>query len=226
MAGVALSFRLRGEDRVALTWIGDGATSTGAFHEGFNLAAVQRAPLVVIVENNCYAYSTPVSKQTAANRSWTRRRATACTATAATATTSSPCYEMTSARWRARARGPRRRAARSHDVPAQGARGARRAAVRAAGRAGGVGGARSGGPLRAARAGEGWLKPEELEAVRRASRARSTRRGRRPRRRRCRSRRRRWPSRVRRRCAPRALDPLQNPPTRTRPDAWRPRPQR
>jgi TPP-dependent pyruvate/acetoin dehydrogenase alpha subunit len=66
MAGVALSFRLRGEDRVALTWIGDGATSTGAFHEGFNLAAVQRAPLVVIVENNCYAYSTPVSKQTAA----------------------------------------------------------------------------------------------------------------------------------------------------------------
>jgi TPP-dependent pyruvate/acetoin dehydrogenase alpha subunit len=66
MAGVALSFRLRGEDRVALTWIGDGASSTGAFHEGFNLAAVQRAPLVVVVENNCYAYSTPVSKQTAA----------------------------------------------------------------------------------------------------------------------------------------------------------------
>jgi TPP-dependent pyruvate/acetoin dehydrogenase alpha subunit len=66
MAGVALSFRLRGEDRVALTWIGDGATSTGAFHEGFNLAAVQRAPLVVIVENNGYAYSTPVSRQTAA----------------------------------------------------------------------------------------------------------------------------------------------------------------
>jgi TPP-dependent pyruvate/acetoin dehydrogenase alpha subunit len=66
MAGVALSFRLKRQDRVALTWIGDGATSTGAFHEGFNLAAVQRAPLVVIVENNCYAYSTPVSKQTAA----------------------------------------------------------------------------------------------------------------------------------------------------------------
>jgi len=66
MAGVALSFKLRGEDRVALTWIGDGASSTGAFHEGFNLAAVQRAPLVVIIENNAYAYSTPVSKQTAA----------------------------------------------------------------------------------------------------------------------------------------------------------------
>jgi TPP-dependent pyruvate/acetoin dehydrogenase alpha subunit len=66
MAGVALSFKLRGQDRVALTWIGDGASSTGAFHEGFNLAAVQRAPLVVIVENNSYAYSTPVSRQTAA----------------------------------------------------------------------------------------------------------------------------------------------------------------
>jgi TPP-dependent pyruvate/acetoin dehydrogenase alpha subunit len=66
MAGVAISFRLKGEDRVALTWTGDGAASTGAFHEGFNLAAVQRAPLVVIIENNRYAYSTPVSKQTAA----------------------------------------------------------------------------------------------------------------------------------------------------------------
>ncbi|HEX6630042.1 MAG TPA: thiamine pyrophosphate-dependent dehydrogenase E1 component subunit alpha [Gemmatimonadaceae bacterium] len=66
MAGVTLSFRLRGEDRVGLVYVGDGATSTGAFHEGINLAAVQRCPLVVIVENNGYAYSTPVSKQTAA----------------------------------------------------------------------------------------------------------------------------------------------------------------
>jgi pyruvate dehydrogenase E1 component alpha subunit/2-oxoisovalerate dehydrogenase E1 component alpha subunit len=66
MSGVALTFKLRGEDRVALTWTGDGAASTGAFHEGFNLAAVQRAPLVVIIENNGYAYSTPVSRQTAA----------------------------------------------------------------------------------------------------------------------------------------------------------------
>ncbi len=65
MAGVALSFRIRGEDRVALVYSGDGMTSTGAFHEGFNLAAVRRLPLVVIVENNQYAYSTPVSKQTA-----------------------------------------------------------------------------------------------------------------------------------------------------------------
>ncbi|HLV27409.1 MAG TPA: thiamine pyrophosphate-dependent dehydrogenase E1 component subunit alpha [Gemmatimonadales bacterium] len=66
MAGVTLSFRLRGEDRVGLVYTGDGATSTGAFHEGINFAAVQKCPLVVIVENNGYAYSTPTNRQTAA----------------------------------------------------------------------------------------------------------------------------------------------------------------
>jgi TPP-dependent pyruvate/acetoin dehydrogenase alpha subunit len=68
MAGVTLSFRMRGQDRVGLVYVGDGATSTGAFHEGINFAAVQRCPLVVIVENNGYAYSTPLSKQTAAKQ--------------------------------------------------------------------------------------------------------------------------------------------------------------
>ena len=68
MAGVTLSFRLRGEERVGLVYVGDGATSTGAFHEGLNFAAVQRCPLVVIVENNGYAYSTPTWRQTAAAR--------------------------------------------------------------------------------------------------------------------------------------------------------------
>jgi pyruvate dehydrogenase E1 component alpha subunit/2-oxoisovalerate dehydrogenase E1 component alpha subunit len=65
MAGVTLSFKLRNQPRVGLVYVGDGATSTGAFHEGINFAAVQRCPLVVIVENNGYAYSTPVTKQTA-----------------------------------------------------------------------------------------------------------------------------------------------------------------
>lgn len=65
MAGVTLSFKLRGQDRVGLVYVGDGATSTGAFHEGINFAAVQRCPLVVVVENNGYAYSTPTTKQTA-----------------------------------------------------------------------------------------------------------------------------------------------------------------
>jgi pyruvate dehydrogenase E1 component alpha subunit/2-oxoisovalerate dehydrogenase E1 component alpha subunit len=68
MAGVTLTFRMRGEDRVGLVYVGDGATSTGAFHEGINFAAVNRCPLVVIVENNGYAYSTPTSKQTLARQ--------------------------------------------------------------------------------------------------------------------------------------------------------------
>jgi pyruvate dehydrogenase E1 component alpha subunit/2-oxoisovalerate dehydrogenase E1 component alpha subunit len=68
MAGVTLTFRMRGEDRVGLVYVGDGATSTGAFHEGINFAAVQRCPLVVVVENNGYAYSTPTAKQCAAER--------------------------------------------------------------------------------------------------------------------------------------------------------------
>ena len=68
MAGVTLSFKMRGEDRVGLVYVGDGATSTGAFHEGINFAAVQRCPLVVVVENNGYAYSTPTSKQTLARQ--------------------------------------------------------------------------------------------------------------------------------------------------------------
>ena len=63
MAGVALKFKISGEPRVALVYSGDGATSTGTFHEGLNLAAVQQLPLVVIVEHNQYAYSTPAERQ-------------------------------------------------------------------------------------------------------------------------------------------------------------------
>jgi TPP-dependent pyruvate/acetoin dehydrogenase alpha subunit len=65
MAGVALSFKMRRQERVVLVYVGDGATSTGAFHEGINFAAVQRLPMVVVVENNGYAYSTPLARQTA-----------------------------------------------------------------------------------------------------------------------------------------------------------------
>jgi TPP-dependent pyruvate/acetoin dehydrogenase alpha subunit len=68
MAGVTLSFKMKKQNRVGMVYVGDGATSTGAFHEGINFAAVQRCPLVVIVENNGYAYSTPLSKQTAARQ--------------------------------------------------------------------------------------------------------------------------------------------------------------
>ena len=63
MTGVAIGGRYLGQNIVAMTWVGDGATSTGAFHEGLNFAATQRAPLVLVVENNQWAYSTPVAKQ-------------------------------------------------------------------------------------------------------------------------------------------------------------------
>ncbi len=78
LAGAALAERMQGRKSVALTWIGDGGTSTGAFHEGFNFACVQKAPLVVIVENNKYAYSTPTSMQTANPRFVDRADAYGC----------------------------------------------------------------------------------------------------------------------------------------------------
>lgn len=61
--GVAMSFVYRKEPRVALTYVGDGSSSAGLFHESLNLASVRRAPFVLIIENNQYAYSTPVDQQ-------------------------------------------------------------------------------------------------------------------------------------------------------------------
>jgi TPP-dependent pyruvate/acetoin dehydrogenase alpha subunit len=66
MAGIALAARMQRRRTVAMTYIGDGGTSTGAFHEGLNFAAVQKLPLVVVAENNGWAYSTPFHRQTAA----------------------------------------------------------------------------------------------------------------------------------------------------------------
>src|SRR3989475_8192396 len=65
LAGVGLAAKIRKEKRVALTYVGDGATSTTQFHEGVNFAAVAKLPLIVIAENNGWAYSTPVEKQMA-----------------------------------------------------------------------------------------------------------------------------------------------------------------
>lgn len=65
IAGIALSFKQRGEDRVALTWVGDGSTKTAAFHEGVNLAAVQRLPAVFIIQNNQVALGTRLGQHAA-----------------------------------------------------------------------------------------------------------------------------------------------------------------
>jgi pyruvate dehydrogenase E1 component alpha subunit len=59
-AGAALGSKLQGSDRVTLCFFGDGATSGGAFHEGLNLAAIWKLPVIFLCENNGYAVSTPV----------------------------------------------------------------------------------------------------------------------------------------------------------------------
>ena len=64
--GVAHAAKLKGEDTVALVMLGDGATSEGDTHAALNFAAVWRAPVVFFVQNNGYAISVPLSKQTAA----------------------------------------------------------------------------------------------------------------------------------------------------------------
>src|SRR3954452_5171360 len=59
ITGIALAFQLRREPRVALGWCGDGAAARGGMHESMTLAGVRRLPIVYIIDNNQYAYSTP-----------------------------------------------------------------------------------------------------------------------------------------------------------------------
>ena len=67
-AGCAFAFRQSGSDRVAVNFIGEGGTSTGDFHEGLNMAAVWKLPLILVIENNRYAFSTPARLQYAARQ--------------------------------------------------------------------------------------------------------------------------------------------------------------
>jgi TPP-dependent pyruvate/acetoin dehydrogenase alpha subunit len=62
-AGMAMAFAMRREARCALTWVGDGASSRGDFHEAMNWASLQRLPVIFVLENNQYAYSTPLHLQ-------------------------------------------------------------------------------------------------------------------------------------------------------------------
>jgi TPP-dependent pyruvate/acetoin dehydrogenase alpha subunit len=63
MAGIALGARLQGKNIACLTFVGDGGQSTGPTYEGFNFAAVQKLGVILIVEHNLWAYSTPVELQ-------------------------------------------------------------------------------------------------------------------------------------------------------------------
>ena len=62
ITGIALTFKLKQEPRVALTWVGDGSTKTAAAHEGTNFAAVQRLPTIFILQNNQVALGTPLAQ--------------------------------------------------------------------------------------------------------------------------------------------------------------------
>src|SRR6188768_1052588 len=64
-AGIGLSFKMRGQDRVVVCSFGDGATSRGDWHEGLNMASVLKCPVIFICNNNQYAYSTPLERQMA-----------------------------------------------------------------------------------------------------------------------------------------------------------------
>jgi TPP-dependent pyruvate/acetoin dehydrogenase alpha subunit len=66
--GVALAVTMRKEEAVVMNYIGDGGSNTGEFHEGLNMAAVMQLPLILIIENNQFAYSTPIRQQFAAQR--------------------------------------------------------------------------------------------------------------------------------------------------------------
>lgn len=64
-AGVAFAFKIRGGDRIAVSYFGEGGSNRGDFHEGLNFAGIHKLPLVLVCENNRYAYSTPVEREMA-----------------------------------------------------------------------------------------------------------------------------------------------------------------
>ena len=130
--GCALAFRIRGEPRVALGWLGDGGSARGDAHEAMNLAGVRRLPVVFVLDNNGFAYSTPAHLEygvdapgrargrlrlrRAGRRRHRRRRG----------------LPRGARGDRARARRRRADAARARDAAHGGARGARRRVLRAA----------------------------------------------------------------------------------------------
>jgi 2-oxoisovalerate dehydrogenase E1 component len=87
--GAGYSYRLLGTDRVSVAFFGDGAVNNGAFHEGLNLAAIWRLPVLFVCENNLYATEVPF-ETVAGNRRRGAGPLTACRASGSTGTTSSP----------------------------------------------------------------------------------------------------------------------------------------
>ncbi len=97
LAGCLLAARYRGEQRAGLSFIGDGGSSTGAFYEGLGFAAVQNLPLIVVVEANQYAYSTPTKNQVKDGDLVRRARGFGCPVLHTDGNDVLACYEAT--RW-------------------------------------------------------------------------------------------------------------------------------
>jgi TPP-dependent pyruvate/acetoin dehydrogenase alpha subunit len=95
LAGCLLAARYKGERRFGLAFIGDGGSSTGAFYEGMNFAVVQRLPLVVVIEANRYAYSTPTAQQVADGDLVRRARGLGCPVVHLDGNDVLACYEAT-----------------------------------------------------------------------------------------------------------------------------------
>ena len=166
-AGMAMAFKLRGERRCAMTWFGDGSTSRGDFHEAMNWAGVQKLPVIFVLENNQYAYSTPLDQQFAVDPV-ERAAAYGFPGVTVDGNDAEAMFEATRAGARARAGGrrpdadrggdhahARPRRPRRHEVRAQGAgRGVARARTRSTARPSAAGRARR-RRRRAARRGQG-----------------------------------------------------------------------
>src|SRR5579884_842581 len=147
MTGVAIGARYLGQKIVAMTWIGDGGSSTGVFHEGLNFAATQKAPFVLVLENNLWAYSTPVRRQVPLENLADRAKAYGIQSYIVDGNDVVEVYS-TAKEAVERARGRRSNPHRSQDVSPARARAARSRRVRAQGDARVLGGARSDSSLR------------------------------------------------------------------------------
>ena len=101
-AGAAMAFKILGEPRCALAYIGDGGTSEGAFYEALNLAGARELPVVFVIVNNGWAISVPVAQQTAARTLAQKAVAAGIPASRSTGTTFSPCATRSRPRLSAR----------------------------------------------------------------------------------------------------------------------------